>query len=706
MTMDPIRYEVIRNRLISITEEMRIALQSVSGSPTVTEATDFFTGLFLPNGEFATMGFQVTHDAPPVAAMIQHLKASTKLTIEPGDMFIGNDPYVGALHQNDIQMVHPLFHEGEIVGWGGVMAHETDVGGMNFASWCPGAHEVFQEGMRIPCVKLVSRGEIREDVLEFIVTHSRLPAALELDIRAFIATLNVARERFAELVARYGAEEVARVEARMIDVSETHMRQRLSELPDGVFHASDFIEHDGHENRLYKIDLVLTKKGSDVTLDFSGSSTQAPGFINATRPGLHGGVAGALIPTLAFDIPWNQGLMRPIDIVAPDGLIVTAQSPAPVGAATVEGMWVSGNVTSAALNKMLACSATYRSRARGVSCGTMATFNMGGVTAAGGRFGFHMIDPLSGGMGATGSGDGIDAGGPPWVPMPAIADVERNERNAPIHYLYRRLCEDSGGPGLHRGGRAGEMALRLRPVRSAEAIILAHGVETPNSVGMFGGMPGSVVRQAMRYGVESGDALAAGAGAAATQLGPKPGHIPISESDIYFASWQGGGGWGDPIDRDPALVASDVAGGAVSASAARTIYGVEIDATGAVDAKKTDACRAALRSARIGVEVKTPIKRTAPPKDALQIAPGLFAKKGANGAWSVTNSVGRVMSKNSTAWRASAVRRALAPDQAAANGRLHKDLRATAFYCPDTGSLLAIDIHRESDEPSDDILLT
>src|SRR6185312_8345896 len=184
----------------------------------------------------------------------------------------------------------------------------------------------------------------------------RLPSQLGLDIRAFIATLNVARDRLGGIVARYGADALDDVIHRMIASSEQRLRARLRELPDGEFHASDFLEHDGHTNALYKIDVRLTKRGDKLTLDFSGSSKQAPGFINATRAGLRGGVAGGVLPILAYDMQWNQGALSPVEIVAPDGLICTAQFPAPVGAATVEAIWVVCNATTLALNKLLAIS--------------------------------------------------------------------------------------------------------------------------------------------------------------------------------------------------------------------------------------------------------------------------------------------------------------------------------------------------------------
>ncbi|HEY5082062.1 MAG TPA: hydantoinase B/oxoprolinase family protein [Bauldia sp.] len=287
--LSPIVYEVIRNRLVAITDEMRVALQSVSGSPTVTEASDFFTGLFTPKGAVASMGFQVAYQAPVCGAFIRHIIDKKNMAVRDGDMFIGNDPYIAALHQNDVQIVGPIFVGDRIVAWAGVEAHETDVGGMDFASWSPKAREVFQEGSRIPCVKLIDRGELRHDVLEMIVTASRLPSQLGLDIRAFIATVNVARDRVTELAGRYGVDVVIDVMGRMIASSEAKMRARLRTLPDGEFHAADFLEHDGHTNELYKLDVRATKRGDRLILDFSGSSKQSPGFINSTRSGLMGG---------------------------------------------------------------------------------------------------------------------------------------------------------------------------------------------------------------------------------------------------------------------------------------------------------------------------------------------------------------------------------------------------------------------------------
>jgi len=588
-------HDVIRNRLVAITEEMRIALQSVSGSPTVTEASDFFTGLFLPDGAVASMGFQVAYQAPVCGAFIRHITDKSKHVVRDGDMFIGNDPYIGALHQNDVQMVGPIFAGDTIIAWAGVEAHETDVGGMDFASWSPKAREVFQEGMRIPCVKLIDRGELREDVLEMIVTASRLPGALGLDIRAFIATLNVARARVTDLVTRYGADTVKAAIARMIATTETRMRERLRALPDGVFHASDYLEHDGHTNRLYKLDVKLEKRGDALSLDFSGSSPQAPGFINCTRSGLAGAVSGSVLPTLAYDMQWNEGALLPVEIIAPDGLVCTATFPAPVGSATVETIWVTGNAIMLALNKMLAASPEHAYRAQGVNDGAMATFNLGGVNQFGENFGLHLMDPLAGGSAAFPGKDGVAAGGPITSPMSGIADVERNEQVVPLFYLHRRLACDTGGAGRQRGGLSAEVALTLGGIEQAQALIMTHGAETPNSQGLGGGWPGATIRQTFGRG-----AVAQGLAVEAPYetFGPKPGLMTMTNRDVFHVIWQGGGGYGDPLDREVGAVELDVENGAVSEGAARDVYGVVIG-----DAAATATLRDEMRLARVGAFV-------------------------------------------------------------------------------------------------------
>ncbi len=693
--LNPIVYEVIRNRLVAITEEMRVALQSVSGSPTVTEASDFFTGIFLPDGSVTSMGFQVAYQAPVCGAFIRHITHKSKHAVRDGDMFIGNDPYIGALHQNDVQMVGPIFAGDQIVAWAGVEAHETDVGGMDFASWSPKAREVFQEGARIPCVKLIDRGEMRDDVLEMITTASRLPGPLELDIRAFIATLNVARARITGLVSRYGADVLTQAIRRMIATSAGAMRARLKELPDGEFHACDFLEHDGHSNVLYKLDVRAIKKGETLTLDFSGSSKQAPGFINCTRAGLMGAITGSVMPTLGFDMQWNEGVVAPIEVIAPDGLVCTAMFPAPVGSATVEAIWVTGNAIMLALNKMLAASQKYASRAQGVNDGAMATFNLGGVNQFGEPFGLHLMDPLAGGSAAFAVKDGVSCGGPITSPMSAIADVERNEQVVPLFYLHRRLSRDTGGAGKFRGGLCAEVALTLGGIESAQALIMTHGAESPNSAGLGGGWPGSTIVQTFGRG-----AVKAGRAAPAEfeTFGPKPGLMTMTKNDVFAVSWQGGGGYGDPLERDFCAVEADVAANAVSPGAAREIYGVV-----AGDSAASARLRDSMRRARVPAFAKDEAKFCRE-KTVGALGPSLEIRRDARGLH-VTTPAGFVLATGHSRWRGGALGKTMKQVPAAHRILLHENLEATAWYCPASGLQLAVDFHEKGKPPGDDVIV-
>lgn len=718
---DPVTAQVVRSRLIAITDQMRIALQSVSGSPTVTEASDFFTGLYLPDGSFVTMGHQVTFEAPPVGALIRHLQ-DTGWKMKDGDRIIGNDPFIGALHQNDVQMCAPLIIDGELVAWAGVMAHETDMGGMDFASWSPKAKEVWQEGLRIPAVKLVDGGDLREDVLEMILAATRLPAQVGLDIRAFIATLNVASERLRDLCARYGVDVVQAAMRAMVSDGEENMRERLDRIPDGQVHVRDFLEHDGHEDILYQVDLVLTKKGEKIHMDFSGSSPQAQGFVNCSRAGLMGGIAGAFIPTLGFEMAWNDGLLRAIEVEAPDALICTAVPPAPVGSATVETIWVVSNVVSAALNRLLLATPEYAHRAQAVSSGTMATFNLSGVDSHGQKFGLHLMDPLAGGFGAFTDHDGQDAAGPINAPCPSIADVEVNEQKTPLVYQYRRLAEDTGGAGRRRGGVSAEVALSIS-IPEAEALVMTHGAEVPNSTGLGGGLPAGMVVQSFAEGLlndpQAQAELTRGTElpAAFANLGSKPGAFPMRDTDVFAVRWQGGGGIGDPLDRPTADVVDDVHRGVVSAAAARDIYGVVI--TGGkrqpnCDDEATRKLRQERRAERIGANIAdlidlpetidpaTPPSNLAKGESWIALSDHLRGILEPDGGWRVQTLGGAILCRDNTHWRRGATRITnLLPTDVTA--QLHHELQVTGWACPSTGALLGVDVHPRNEEPLDDL---
>ena len=709
-TIDPIAFEVIRHKLMAITEEQRIAFQSISGSPVVTEASDYYTGLFLADGTIATMGYKVaTQGGPMTLAIKMLLELFPEETLKPGDVFLSSDPYRAAVHQNDIQILQPLFHDGGLVAWAGFGAHEVDVGGMDFASWCPKAKDVYQEGIRVAGLKLSDAGVVREDVWRFVLSLSRLPQLLDLDMRGMVAAGHVSQKRMSELMNRYGVEGVQTAMAQMIAFSERKMRARLRALPDGCFEAVDFLEHDGHENRLYRISVKLTKTGDQLVIDFSDSSDQAPGFVNATRAGLRGAVVGGMFPSLAFDIPWNEGLLRPVEIISRQGSICDAKFPAPVGAATVEAVWVAKNALSAALSKMKACAPDLQDEVQAVSCGTMATVNMGGTDQYGHRYGIHFMDPMMSGFGAYNGDDGYDVGGSYSTPIPNVANVESNEFLSPMLYLHRRLAIDTAGAGTWRGGMAGSMAFTAHGVKETEALIMTHGLEVPNSSGLFGGYPGSCVKQTLCAGSDLLKRHANGDMPTRiedlfgdrVEMGPKPGLMPLHPGDVFQTSWQGGGGFGDPLDRDSDHVRDDVDFGRYSPAFAQAIYGVILDGD-RVDQASTLATRAAMKADRL----KQAAPPTAPQKDRVdaveQPIGGSLQFGRLNARRWFACACGQALAPDSSNWRDGVACRKVEPAQINTGIILHAELEMRQYLCPSCGSSLSVDVlQKDAPHPHD-----
>ena len=330
----------------------------------------------------------------------------------------------------------------------------------------------------------------------------------------------------------------------------------------------------------------------------------------------------------------------------------------------------------------------------------MATFNLGGVNQYGEPFGLHLMDPLAAGSGAFATKDGVEAGGPITSPVSCIADVERNEQAVPLFYLHRKLTPDTGGAGKYRGGLSAEVALTLGGIEKAMALIMTHGAESPNTAGLAGGWPGSTVVQSMGWGaIEGGRANDTGKW---ERFGPKPGLMPMTNRDIYSVIWQGGGGWGDPLEREINAVAQDVVAGAITSQTAHEIYGVVL-ANGAVDEPATEQQREALRKKRVGNFDTDPAKKSAA-KPISSLSESLFVVEDERGQH-VVSRVGYILATNSTAWRKGA--KSVTFDKLPERYRidLHADLCCTVHYCPASGTQLAVDFHRKGEVPADDLLL-
>ncbi|WP_236790833.1 hydantoinase B/oxoprolinase family protein [Amycolatopsis sp. GM8] len=696
--IDPITFEVVRHRLSAITEEQAITLQAVSGSPVVTDATDFNVGTYLADGSIVTMGPQVLFHSGSMASVVRNIVKdfSENPGIREGDMFVLNDPYRGALHQPDVSVVAPVFHEGVHVAWVGCCAHQLDIGGMNFGSWSIKARDIQQEAMLLPGVKLVEGGLIREDLWQMIMGMTRLPMAVGLDLKAMIAANTVAGRRLVELCDRYGVDRVLRVMEMEIDHSEEQLRDRLRTLPDGTFRAIDYLEHDGHENRLYEYHLALTKSGDELIFDFAGTSPQAPGFINATYSGLVGGVFTAVLPILGSGLRWNEGLLRPLTIRAPKGSVVNANWPAPVSSATIGSIWVVTNVSVAALSRLAVVSAESASDATAVTKGSMTALVLSGSNRDGQPYGNFFLDSTAGGGGAYHDHDGLNASGDFCVPRPAITNVESHEATGPVLYLYRALIADSGGPGRQRGGATVGLAFTPHDVDSLETMIVGHGVEVPNSVGLFGGYEGSCNRNEVLKRVDGLSPVGRvttfaehdGWQGERVSLGAKPGFFTLNRGDVLAYSFQGGGGFGDPIDRDPKDVAADVVDGYVSVGHAEDVYGVVVDRSGAIDASATTARRSAIRAARIG-RVPAATASDEPVPGTRTLTPSLLLSDDGDVVCRCRHSFGPGFD-----WTARAVRRTVEPEAHGPYVRLHAELELREFVCPSCGTLLGCEVAR------------
>jgi N-methylhydantoinase B len=694
--VDPITFEVIRNKLQAIVEEQALTLQAASGSPVVTDATDFNNGIYLTDGSIVAMGPQVLFHSGTMSTVVGHIAehCAENPGINEGDMFILNDPYRGAVHQPDVSIVAPLFHEGRHIAWAGSCAHQIDIGGMNFSSWSFKATDIQQEAMLLPGIKIVEGGEIRADIWQMIMGMTRLPMLVGLDLKAMIAANNVAARRLSHLMERYGSDVVEDVMHTEIDTSERRLRARLRALPDGVWRARDYLDHDGHENRLYDIQVAVHKQGDELTFDLTGTSPQAPGFINCTHSGLMGGLYAALLPILAPDIRWNHGLMRPVKVIAPEGIVCNATWPAPVSGATVSAVWGAMNVAVSALSRMAACAQETAAESAAVTKGSFIVFTLNGPNRDGTPFGTLLMDSMAGGGGAYLDHDGLTGGGDYCVPRPAITNVETAEAGGPLLYLYRSVVPDTAGAGASRGGATVAIALTPHDVEDLNGMVLCHGMEVPNSTGQFGGLEGATNEAWLVDGAtceggpvgtvtEPADVRARG-----VALGAKHGFFGLRAGDVFACSYQGGGGYGDPLDRPAALVELDVRTGVVGAEEAERLYGVCL-ADGAVDEAATTARRADLRAQRLGDVPRTAAAPWPPAATAgVRIGPSLLYDEGR-----IACRCGQDLGPADGNFKEHAVTRVrTGPDHGAI--ALHEELELREHACPACGTLLESEVAR------------
>ena len=583
--MDPITFSIIRHRLFRIVDEAVITLKNVSGSAITNEGHDLMVSLYRADGSLLMGGVGFLHHLTSAAEACQSIIRRFKGRIEPGDVYLLNDPYTAALHTSDVYLVAPIHVGDELVAWSACFVHVYDIGAKNPGGFCPDADSIYIEGFSSPGIRLVRRGEINRDVFDTLMNMVRSPEMVALDISSMIACNNVARERMVALVEKYGAATVDAACSALIENSETKLRERLRSLPDGQWRSRQYL-NVGED--ISRICLTMTKRDDELHFDFTGSSAQSPYAVNCTKWASLGGLFAPLFPLLCYDITWNEGVIRPIRMTAPAGSIVNCTRPAPVSVATVGAIQSVNNAACATIGKLLATSDEYRREATAVwHANHFAIFKFGRNQHGRDAIGI-LTETFAGAGGARTFADGIDVGGEIPNPISRMANVETIENLFPIRYRYRRLRTDSGGAGRYRGGAGMELAITAHdaPDGGIHYVVSGKGAAFPMSDGLGGGYPGAP--NAYYWHAADGTTQAVDWGV-----------FPLFGEDALEVRWNGGGGVGDPLQRDPRAVARDVTAGLVSGDAARELYGVVIAGTD-VDAAATTAARAAIRASRLG----------------------------------------------------------------------------------------------------------
>ncbi|WP_029138379.1 hydantoinase B/oxoprolinase family protein [Nakamurella lactea] len=609
---DPITLEIIRHRLDGINDEAAIMLRRVSGSQIAVEANDLNTAITTADGTVVACGKYVLCQVASLNLVTRDVLDNYRENpgIAAGDQFLTNDPYVGTLHQPDVVLIAPVFHQGTLIGWCGSTVHQSDVGGGTAGGLSLDSQSIFDEPLPMPPIRIVEGDRIRRDIERDYLARSRTPQLNALDLAGQIAANRAAVQAVQALCVRYGAAAVVAAMDHLVDVAEVQLRERLRALPDGSWRQVSYLQRGrptADDADVYAVRLTVSKTGDELELDFSASSPQAPGGINAALPALVNFSIASVLIYLCADLLWVPGAVpRVVRIVSREGTVAHARWPAGVAMSTATSCQAIRSVVNGCLSRMLESSAEHADR---TMAGCQSSGAGGGVFAGTSRtgepFSSMTLDELTGGGGATAVVDGADSSGSTTSPGAACANVEVNESYLPVLYLERRELADSAGPGRRRGGSG--CSIVLRPHGTADPIQVvsfAQGLQHPSAIGLAGGDPG---RQSVFAVLPAGSEQAWQSGPV-RELPLPDAKVRLAAGEVHLAVTQGGGGYGDPLDRNPDDVVADVVAGHVSRAGAARDYGVLLldGPHPALDEAATTTTRAQLRQDRIGGRAPAP----------------------------------------------------------------------------------------------------
>ncbi|MBU2533093.1 MAG: hydantoinase B/oxoprolinase family protein, partial [Alphaproteobacteria bacterium] len=584
ITIDPVTLEVLTQGLITIVREMRATVMRTAKSVAIYEAKDFSCGLFAPDSQVVAQSEDIGSHVVPMPWTVQAAMAKLGDGLAPGDVILVNDPYVGGTHLNDVTIISPVFLDGRLIFFPAVREHWPDVGGMVPGSMSGNATEIYQEGIRIPPIKIMERGRINQAALDILMANMRVPEERIGDFEAGIAACHVAETRIRELCERYGVDQLLEAVRIDLDRAEARMRACISDVPDGTYYYEDYLEtypHGQFEPLL--LPLALTISGDRMKADFTGASRQVPVPVNSTLAVSAASVFIAVKSIFDPAAPLNQGSFRPIEVIAPEGTIVNVTRPAPAGS--------HGEIRKRVIATMVgALSQIVPDKVAGDLCRSSFHNLLGGFDTRSGREWVH-YEWSGGGNGGFAEADGPSAMAPfDWGDLVTVQPSEVIESRFPLLVEYSELDTDSGGPGRSRGGLAMRRRIRVT-APDARYSLLSDGAIVP-AFGVLGGHSGKPLASWVETTEDQVEGFAT--------PGKVGGHL-VEEGERVVLRSAGGGGYGDPLDRAPDAVAEDFRLGYISGAAARDVYGVALDTRCRVQTEATATLRAHLRAGRLTV---------------------------------------------------------------------------------------------------------
>ena len=565
---DPVTFELVKNALFFLVNEMALTLVRASYSGILRENMDFSTGIASAEGEMITQGLSLPLQFGPMPDAVAAVRRAWQGRMEPGDVFVLNDPFEGGTHLPDFFFIKPVFHDDAIYCYTCVAGHQVDVGGRVAGSNACDSTEVYAEGLRVPPLKLYERGVPNETLFNIIERNVRVPIKLLGDFRAQVASLETGESGIRELIARYGAGDLEAYFVALLDYGERQTRAAIAELPAGVYHFTDYLDSDGIERRPVPIVLKLTIAADRIIADFTGSADQVQGAINSTVSMTKSSTYAAIRSVLKGEIPSNGGFFRAIEVIAEKGSVLNCVLPAASGGRGVTLFRIVDTVWGALAQAV-------PERVPAATEGGTTVFSIGGYDED--RAPFVLVEIFGGSWGGRPDRDGIDGISHPVLNQRNIP-AEIMEAEHPVELVRYGFVTDTGGAGKYRGGLS-----LVREVRYLGAVPAQLQLRSDRCdhmpYGLAGGKDGTPSYNLINPGTAEERKLKA------------MDTTTIKEGEVVRFVCPGAAGWGDPLERDPLAVAADVREGRLTPAYVREHYSLALAEDGTLDPAETKKLR-------------------------------------------------------------------------------------------------------------------